>query len=135
MPDAIEKTYSRFSQLGVLSEDQLHALFHGLSELAAQEAEVPPTPETAEKFRVRWLGRQDSVISRITANWLKEAPPEAKKWVGQQLNWLRPILEDLASQLKKIAEEAALQSAAARGQIDLSLPGVTRPLGTEHLVH
>ncbi|MGB6483155.1 MAG: phenylalanine--tRNA ligase subunit alpha [Candidatus Acidiferrales bacterium] len=134
MPDAIEKTYLRFSQLESLSEEQLHRLFHELSELAAQETEAAPTPETAEKFRVRWLGRQDSVVSRITTNWLKEAPPEAKKWVGQQLNWLRPILEDLASQSKKIAEAAALEAVAALEQIDLSLPGVTRRLGTEHLV-
>lgn len=134
MPDVIEKTRLAFAQLECSSEEQLHALFHGLSELAAREAEVPPTPETAEKFRIRWLGRQDSVISRITANWLKPAPPEAKKWVGQQLNWLRPILEDLAAQSKKIAESAALEAAAARDSLDLSLPGVTRPLGTQHLV-
>ncbi|HEV2305629.1 MAG TPA: phenylalanine--tRNA ligase subunit alpha [Candidatus Acidoferrales bacterium] len=135
MPEAIEKTHLRFSQLHCSSdEQQLHYLFHELSELAAHEAEASPTPEVAEKFRVRWLGRQDSVLSRITANWLKEAPPEAKKWVGQQLNWLRPILEDLAANLKKLSEEAALDAAAARDQIDLSLPGVTRTLGTQHLV-
>ena len=134
MPDAVEKTRLPFAQLECSSEEQLHALFHELSQLAAREAEAPPTPETAEKFRIRWLGRQDSVISRITANWLKPAPSEAKKWVGQQLNWLRPILEDLAAQSKKIAESAALEAASARDSLDLSLPGATRPLGSQHLV-
>jgi len=133
VPDAIEKTHLLFAELGCASEEQLHYLFHELSELAAKEAETASTPESAEKFRVRWLGRQDSVTSRITAHWLKEAPPESKKWVGQQLNWLRPILEDLAAKLKSRSEEVALAS-ASRQQLDLSLPGVRRPLGSEHLV-
>ncbi|MGC1105420.1 MAG: phenylalanine--tRNA ligase subunit alpha [Candidatus Acidiferrales bacterium] len=134
MPDAIEKTYLRFSQLGSASEQQLVSLFDRLLDAALDELRNVDTTEATENFRVRWLGRQNSVISRIATNWLKEAPPEARKWVGQGLNSLRRELEGSVSKSKKAAEAAALEVTSARDQIDLSLPGVTRRLGTEHLV-
>lgn len=139
MPDAIEKTYLRFDQLESPSEEHLARLFDILLESALRELsnlramEAAERLDAAEKFRVRWLGRQDSVISRIAANWLKEAPPEAKKCVGQGLNSLRRELEGSATKSKRDAEAAALQ-AATRDKIDLSLPGVTRPIGTLHVI-
>jgi phenylalanyl-tRNA synthetase alpha chain len=137
--DALEKTYLSFDQLGFTPErfrsecDQiLNTALYELTQL--DNVGSKDRIEATERFRVRWLGRQDSVISRIASNWLKEAPPEAKKWVGQGLNSLRRELEGAAKKAKEDAQTAAQQLRSTRDQIDLSLPGVMRPIGSEHLI-
>ena len=82
----------------------------------------------------RWLARKSGFLSLITDNWLKPAPPELRKIVGQQLNKLKAHVEATLEEKRKEIEAAADQSAAARDQIDLSLPGVERAIGTRHLI-
>ncbi len=84
--------------------------------------------------RDHWLGRKSGVLSGLADNWLKPAPPELKKIVGQELNALRAFVEETLEAKRKELEAAAEQSAAARDQIDLSLPGVERAIGTRHLI-
>ncbi len=85
-------------------------------------------------LRNAWLGRKSGAISLISDNWLKSAPSELKRAVGQALNDLRAHVEaGLADRLKAI-EDAAEGAAAAKSAIDLSLPGVERPVGTHHLI-
>lgn len=134
MSDAIAKTYLRFDQLDSSSEEALSHLFDLLLDSAIHEVAGVENLEDAEKFRIKWLGRQDSVISRIASNWLKEASLEAKKRVGQGLNSLRRELEGATSKAREQAQITAQQAVTTRGQVDLSLPGVKRAIGTEHLI-
>ncbi|MGA9185420.1 MAG: phenylalanine--tRNA ligase subunit alpha [Candidatus Acidiferrales bacterium] len=127
--DALQKTQLSFDQLGCSSEDELAALTRELLTLAESEAGEVRSANTAEQFRIKWLGRKDSVNSRITDNWLKAAPPEAKKWVGKALNQLRPALEEILNRWK--GSPASLATGPA---VDLSLPGAERVIGTRHLV-
>ena len=127
--DALQKTQLSFDQLGCSSEDELAALTRELLTLAESEAREVRSANTAEQFRIKWLGRKDSVNSRITDNWLKAAPPEAKKWVGKALNHLRPALEEILNRWKDSAASPGTGSA-----VDLSLPGAERVVGTRHLV-
>ncbi len=87
-----------------------------------------------KEARDHWLGRKSGVLSELTDNWLKPAPPELKRVVGQELNELRAFIEATLEAKRKEIEAAAEQSAAARDQIDLSLPGVERAIGTRHLI-
>jgi phenylalanyl-tRNA synthetase alpha chain len=136
---AVEKTYGPLAQLGIASEQQLISFFdvlfaEALDELQDMDAmEGPERLEGVEKFRIRWLGRQNSVISR-TANWLKEASPEQKKWIGQRFNSLRQELEGAAERAKQEAEITTQRATSTADQVDFSLPGITRPIGTQHLV-
>ncbi len=74
------------------------------------------------------------MLSQITDNWLKPAPPELKRVVGQELNKLKAHVESALAEREKAIEAAAEQAAAARDRIDLSLPGIERALGTRHLI-
>jgi phenylalanyl-tRNA synthetase alpha chain len=85
-------------------------------------------------FRDTWLGRKSGVLTLITDNWLKPATTELKRAVGLQLNELRAHVE---SQIKgrRVAIEAGSEEAAlAHDRVDLSLPGVPRPVGSHHLI-
>ncbi|HEX4004517.1 MAG TPA: phenylalanine--tRNA ligase subunit alpha, partial [Candidatus Acidoferrales bacterium] len=62
------------------------------------------------------------------------APKELKPTVGQELNKLKAHVEATLEEKRKEIEAAAEQAAATRDQIDLSLPGVERAIGTRHLI-
>ena len=44
-----------------------------------------------EAFRLKWLGRKQGLLNEVSDRWLKAAPPQAKKAVGQRFK----ILKDL----------------------------------------
>jgi phenylalanyl-tRNA synthetase alpha chain len=85
-------------------------------------------------FRDSWLGRKVGVLTLITDNWLKPATPELKRAVGAGLNELRDWVESQIEERRKLIESGAGQAASARESVDLSLPGVHRPIGSHHLI-
>jgi phenylalanyl-tRNA synthetase alpha chain len=85
-------------------------------------------------FRDAWLGRKSGVLAQITDNWLKPASPDLKRAVGAGLNELRAHVESQIESRRQAIESGADQSALAHEHIDLSLPGVTRPIGSHHLI-
>jgi phenylalanyl-tRNA synthetase alpha chain len=85
-------------------------------------------------FRDTWLGRKSGVLTLITDNWLKPATSELKRSVGQQLNELRAHVESQIEARRLAVESGAEEAALTRDRIDLSLPGVLRPVGSRHLI-
>jgi phenylalanyl-tRNA synthetase alpha chain len=97
--------------------------------LSALEVETAQAGSAEERksFRDRWLGRKDGILTQSNDLWLKAAPKEAKREVGQRVNKLKAEVE------QKV--EAAFRKAASattRPSLDISLPGIRRPLGAEH---
>jgi phenylalanyl-tRNA synthetase alpha chain len=85
-------------------------------------------------FRDRWLGRKSGVLTLITDNWLKPATPDLKRVVGQELNALRAHVETKIEERRAAVEAATEETAMTRERVDLSLPGVIRPIGSRHLI-
>jgi phenylalanyl-tRNA synthetase alpha chain len=81
-----------------------------------------------------WLGRKSGVLTLISENWLKSSPPSLKPTVGQELNKLKRHIESALETFRATAEKSSGEAAAAKDRIDLSLPGVIRPIGGHHLV-
>jgi len=81
-----------------------------------------------------WLGRKAGVLTLITENWLKSAPAALKPIVGQSLNQLKRHIEESLETFRVAAEKASADVASTRERIDLSLPGVIRPVGSHHLI-
>ena len=83
----------------------------------------------AEAFRLKWLGRKQGLLNDVSGQWLKAAPPEAKKAVGQRFK----LLKDLVEALLEGAAGGGPSDAALRAEaIDITLPGTRRLLGAEH---
>ena len=87
-----------------------------------------------KQFRDAWLGRKSGVLTQVTDNWLRPATQELKRVVGQELNQLRAHVESKIEERRKAIECGTEETAAARERVDLSLPGVIRPLGSYHLI-
>jgi phenylalanyl-tRNA synthetase alpha chain len=128
------KTAESLLALGVARPEEVAPLF---AEVRARfdSAGAAVHDEAAWKlFRDAWLGRKSGVLTQITDNWLKPAPPELKRAVGAALNDLRAHVEMQIEARRVAIESGAGQTALARDRIDLSLPGVIRPVGSHHLL-
>jgi phenylalanyl-tRNA synthetase alpha chain len=85
-------------------------------------------------FRDAWLGRKSGILAQITDNWLKPSSPDLKRAVGAGLNELRAHVESQIESRRQAIESGADQSALTHEHVDLSLPGVIRPIGSHHLI-
>ena len=120
--------------LGIAQPEQVAARF---AEVRAHfEGQFQTVQDESEwkLFRDRWLGRKSGVLTLITDNWLKPATPELKRAVGASLNELRTHVESQIEARREAIEAGAEESALTRERIDLSLPGVHRPIGSRHLI-
>ena len=105
-----------------------------------------------EQFRVRWLGRKNGMLTLIKEEWFPRAPAELKKLLGMHFNSLREEVEDqikantalalgasavplgLADEIAKSKQSEKNKRLLAQQRLDITLPGVQRPIGVKHPV-
>ena len=134
MDSASSTTAQTLAALGVQQPQQVAPLFAEIrSRFDLLSAAIHDEPAW-KTFRDAWLGRKSGILAQITDNWLKPAPPDLKRAVGAGLNELRAHVESQIESRRQAIESGADQSALAREQVDLSLPGVARPIGSHHLI-
>ena len=95
----------------------------------ADAASASTAPTAVEAFRLRWLGRKQGRLNEVSSRWLKAAPPEAKKAVGERFKTLKELVERL---LEQGSGAGASDAALAAEAIDITLPGTRRLTGAEH---
>src|SRR5262249_20254945 len=120
--------------LGVTQPGQVAPLFADLLSRAKADLQAANSADSFEQFRVQWLGRKSGVLTLVTDNWLKPASPELKRAVGQELNKFKSALEGAMEAQSAAIESGAQKAALAKERVDLSLPGVARPVGSRHLI-
>jgi len=92
-----------------------------------QESAQSGNADQRKAFRDRWLARKDGILAQVNDLWLKPAPKEAKRDVGQRVNKLKAEVEQ-----KVEAAVAMAPSASTTPCLDISLPSIRRPIGAEH---
>jgi phenylalanyl-tRNA synthetase alpha chain len=120
------------SPLDAATPEQVAARFGELRKQFDEDAAGATDENGWKSLRDAWLGRKSGVLTQVTDTWLKPSKPELKRAVGQSLNELKGHIEAALESRRAAIEAAAEQSALARDPEDLSLPGVTRPLGSRH---
>jgi phenylalanyl-tRNA synthetase alpha chain len=117
-----------------------------------EESKVVNSEDEWKIFRDRWMARKNGILIQVNDLWLKAAPKEVKREVGQRINTIiiphvETIARDTHDRCKNIA---ILKKARAEGvdtqidevrralelsdRLDITLPGNRRPLGAEHPV-
>ena len=81
-------------------------------------------------FRDRWMARKNGVLTQINDLWLKGAPKEAKREAGMRVNELKTRITELVEGTQVSADAGSLGAEC----VDISLPGIRRPVGAEHPV-
>ena len=134
-------------------ERDVRALVHTPRPAALEHgAEWKRNWEEYKLLRDRWLARKNGVVTQLNEIWLKGSPREAKPAVGQLVNRLKQEITEEVERTEGILEQqqsddergiiesegrsyATIDEAlvAAEG-IDITLPGIRRPIGAEHPV-
>jgi phenylalanyl-tRNA synthetase alpha chain len=104
------------------------AAFAPLHAEVAQEAAQLRSAEEREQFRLRWLGRKQGRLKLVSDVWLKKAPAEARKALGQHFNQLKQQIEEALAVEGQEAEEFPV----AGNALDITLPGIRPGTGAEH---
>src|SRR5438552_15838956 len=128
---SVEKTVAEQS---ILTAEQVGAAFAEVRAQAETDLRGVSNEKQFEEFKNHWLGRKSGVVTKITDNWLKQAPTDLKKSVGQEFNKFKTALEALMEERRVGIEAGAEEAANAKDRGELSLPGVARPLGSRHLI-
>jgi phenylalanyl-tRNA synthetase alpha chain len=134
MPTTDTSTAKTLAALGATTAAEIAPLFAEIRSRFDTESTAIHDESAWKTFRDGWLGRKSGVLAQITDNWLKPASPELKRAVGASLNELRAHVESQIESRRQAIESGADQSAPAHEHIDLSLPGVQRPIGSHHLI-
>ncbi|HLI03519.1 MAG TPA: phenylalanine--tRNA ligase subunit alpha [Terracidiphilus sp.] len=117
------------------SESALDKAFAALEAQARAAAASLCSEAEVEAFRLEWLGRKQGRLNEISGRWLKSAPAEARKALGQRFNALKSVVEALLDHAAGARAGRGPDDAALRAEaIDITLPGTRRLTGAEHPV-
>ena len=107
-----------------------------LSEFEKERSAV--TTDQLKTFRDRWFARKNGILTQVNEIWLKRAPKEHKAEVGWRVNEIRDRIEPYKDS-RVINESLGLSisadvksTAEVKERLDITLPGIRRPLGAEH---
>ncbi len=134
MSSSDNKPERTLADLGVTRPDQVASLFAEVRAQFDAKASEDFIEILWKEWRDQWLGRKSGFLSRITDNWLKPAAPDLKRTVGACLNDLRAHVEAKIEERRLSIERNEEEWSLARERVDLSLPGVIRPVGSHHLI-
>ncbi len=101
--------------------------------LAALEEEATAVRNETDRkvFRDRWMARKNGVLTLLNDLWLKAAPKDSKREVGQRVNDLKKRVEE---RMETALRDSPSASRADSDRLDITLPGIRRPIGAEHPV-
>src|SRR5258707_3754623 len=85
-------------------------------------------------FRDRWMARKNGVLTQLNDLWLKAAPGANKRDVGQRVNELKTKVEQAVEVTVARIQSGTSSGKLAAERLDITLPGIRRPIGAEHPV-
>jgi phenylalanyl-tRNA synthetase alpha chain len=106
----------------------------GLKSALREESRAVSDEPQFKAFRDRWMARKNGVLSQLNDEWLKAAPRDSKRAVGQRVNEIKVHVEDVVAKAEHLQNELATASSLASGAVDITLPGIRRAIGAEHPV-
>jgi phenylalanyl-tRNA synthetase alpha chain len=114
------------SALDVAARELLSAL--------KQESAAVTSENDFKQFRDRWMARKNGILTQLNELWLKAAPGPNKRDVGQRVNELKNRVEQKVNETLTRIQGGASSSKLAGESLDITLPGIRRPIGAEHPV-
>lgn len=97
---------------------------------AGREIASATTIQQLEQCRVNYLGKKGLVTQKLKD--LKNLSPDEKKAQGQIINLAKKEIEALVAEKRQSLEGEALKSKLSSETIDVSLPGLTKEMGSLH---
>jgi phenylalanyl-tRNA synthetase alpha chain len=105
----------------------------GLLSALQSESQSVSTEDAAKEFRDHWMARKNGILTQANG-WLKTAPNEAKRDVGQRVNEIKTRVEIAVEAAQQRIQGGSSAAALESERVDVTLPGIRRTLGAEHPV-
>ncbi|MGD0507189.1 MAG: phenylalanine--tRNA ligase subunit alpha [Terriglobales bacterium] len=145
-------------QLTDFSTAALDSAVHELLSALEQESAAVGAENDWKAFRDRWIARKNGIFTQLNDLWLKAAPGSNKRDVGQRVNELKPQIEQAVNatyarvvsgalfkgrsvgrarvpdSAQDSAQDRAVPYRDESDRLDITLPGIRRPMGAEHPV-
>jgi phenylalanyl-tRNA synthetase alpha chain len=118
-------------KLSDFSSSALEKAANELFSALAEESRAVRTEAAWKNFRDRWMARKNGVLTLVN-DWLKAAPKENKRDVGQCVNQINTRVEQTVDETLQRIQSSASDSRLASETLDITLPGTRRPIGAEH---
>jgi phenylalanyl-tRNA synthetase alpha chain len=116
-----------------------------------QESAAIGSENDWKTFRDRWMARKNGILTQLNDLWLKDSPGPNKREVGLRVNELKAHVEtavrdvhdrcknlDILKRARAAGIDAqidqARQALEMSERLDITLPGIRRPIGAEHPV-
>ena len=80
------------------------------------------------------MARKNGLLTQVNDTWLKAAPKEAKREVGQRVNELKSRAEAAIEAAQNKLNASSSDAKLASERLDITLPGIQRPIGAKHPV-
>jgi phenylalanyl-tRNA synthetase alpha chain len=110
----------------------LEKAVHELLNAVRQESEAIASENDWKIFRDRWMARKNGILTQVNDLWLKAAPGSAKRDVGARVNQLKAEVEQAVDAAQQRASGHASKARLEAERVDITLPGMHKPLGAEH---
>jgi phenylalanyl-tRNA synthetase alpha chain len=148
-PEALDRAVAEL--IAALKAETDSMVVAAFKDRAEKTMTADPVP-----LRNRWLGRKSGILTQLNELWLKSSPPDARKEVGMRINSVRETTKEKVenaisnvatvatlspNELNALAREfesggtlAVVGPVIAKDEIDITLPGIQRPIGVKHPV-
>src|SRR5258707_6801984 len=105
-----------------------------LSSALDQESVAVSSENDWKVFRDAWMARKNGILTQLNDLWLKSAPKEAKRDVGQRVNEIKGKVEGKVEATLARIQGGTSSAKLDAERVDVTLPGIRRTLGAEHPV-
>lgn len=86
-----------------------------------------------EDVRLAVLGKKGSLTAALRG--MRDLPKEERPVIGKITNEVRDVVEAALEKKRQALSARELEAKMAAGAVDVTLPGRSRPIGTEHLIN
>jgi phenylalanyl-tRNA synthetase alpha chain len=130
-----------------LTDYSAEALERASAELLSTLANEASAAKNEADWKIchdRWMARKNGILTQINDIWLIGSPKAAKREVGQRVNEIKSMVKARIAEAKDHYQNVEkLRSALSKSgkysiaeeSVDISLPGLRRPIGAEHPIH
>jgi phenylalanyl-tRNA synthetase alpha chain len=122
------------SKLEDYSPAHLDQAVRDLLSAVREEGDAVSGENDWKAFRDRWLARKNGILTQVNDLWLKAAPGPSKRDVGARVNQVKIEVEQLVEAAQQRAQGLVSSARLESERVDITLPGIRRPLGAEHPV-
>jgi phenylalanyl-tRNA synthetase alpha chain len=132
--DNLSKPGYTVPKLTDFSAPALDSAVRELLSALEQESAAVASENEWKIYRDRWMARKSGILTQLNDLWLKAAPKNTKRDVGQRVNEIKLKVEQTVDATLDRILSGASPARLAEERVDITLPGIRRPLGAEHPV-